>query len=94
VAHFKCVSCRSRVWRDGDAADHPLDLCPGCGGPLQHVSDPGQLMGLRALRTRPRRRQPGFPAAPRIGDRIREPSPDPNDASGSARANAAVTLLW
>jgi len=44
----------ARVWRDGDAADHVRDLCPGCGGPLEPVSDLAELIGLRSLRARPR----------------------------------------
>jgi hypothetical protein len=54
MAHFKCTACRARVWRDGDAASHARDLCPGCGGPLEAVVRAEEIIGLRALRTRPR----------------------------------------
>lgn len=54
MAHFKCFACQARVWRDGAAADHARDLCPGCGGPLDAVVRAEELIGLRALRTRPR----------------------------------------
>jgi hypothetical protein len=53
VAHFKCARCRARIWRDGDAAAHARDLCPGCGGPLEAVARAEEIIGLRALRTRP-----------------------------------------
>jgi hypothetical protein len=53
MAHFKCMTCVARVWRDGVPADHTLDLCPGCGGPLEPVDHAADLIGLRALRTRP-----------------------------------------
>jgi hypothetical protein len=53
MAHFRCTTCIARVWRDGSAADHPGDLCPGCGGPLEPVERAADLLGLRALRTRP-----------------------------------------
>ena len=53
MAHFKCLTCVARVWRDGAAADHVRDLCPGCGGPLEAVDRAEDLIGLRALRTRP-----------------------------------------
>jgi NAD-dependent SIR2 family protein deacetylase len=53
MAHFKCTTCVARVWREGDAADHELDLCPGCGGPLVPVGRAADVIGLRALRTRP-----------------------------------------
>ena len=54
MAHSKCLTCRARVWREGDPADHLRDLCPGCGGPLEPVSDLSELIGLRSLRARPR----------------------------------------
>ncbi len=65
MAHFKCLTCRARVWRDGDPAEHARDLCPGCGGPLEAAVRAEEIIGLRALRKRPR--------APRsIGDQVRE----------------------
>jgi hypothetical protein len=64
VAHFRCTPCRARVWRDGDAAEHLDDLCPGCGGPLEPVARAEELVGLRALRRRP-------PARATIGDHVR-----------------------
>jgi len=74
VAHAKCPTCRARVWRDGPAADHLDDLCPGCGGPLEIViGDLSELVGLRSLRARPRpahRRPPDLSA--RISAQIRE----------------------
>ena len=54
MAHSKCLTCRARVWREGDPADHLRDLCPGCGGPLEPVSDLSELIGFRSLRARPR----------------------------------------
>jgi hypothetical protein len=73
MAHSKCLLCRARVWRDGPAADHVDDLCPGCGGPLEAAGDLSELIGLRALRTRPRpahRRSPDVSA--RIAEQLRE----------------------
>jgi hypothetical protein len=54
MAHSRCVTCRARVWREGNPADHLRDLCPGCGGSLEPVSDLSELIGLRSLRARPR----------------------------------------
>jgi hypothetical protein len=65
MAHFKCLACRARVWRDGEAAEHARDLCPGCAGPLQAVTRAEELVGLRALRTRPGARRS-------IADQVRE----------------------
>ena len=50
MPHSKCSRCRARVWCD----DHAAALCPGCGDVLEVVSDLSQLVGLRALRVRPR----------------------------------------
>jgi hypothetical protein len=65
MSHFKCVTCVARVWREGDSEEHARDLCPGCGGPLVAVDRAEDLMGLRALRTRPR-------TGRSIGDQVRE----------------------
>jgi hypothetical protein len=72
MAHFKCLRCRSRVWRDGPADDPADDLCPGCGDPLEGVAELSELVGLRSLRTRrvPARKTPDRSA--RISEQIRE----------------------
>lgn len=57
MAHAKCGHCRARVWRDTPTAARGEDLCPGCGGELELVTDLSELVGLRALRVRPRRTQ-------------------------------------
>jgi hypothetical protein len=70
MAHSKCLSCRARVWREGSSLD---DLCPGCGGPLERVSDLSELVGLRCLRARPRRPLHSSPErSERISEQIRE----------------------
>src|SRR3954464_7535423 len=72
-AHSKCLACRARVWREGPAADHLDDLCPGCGGPLEAVAELAELVGLRAPRARPPGdvgRAPDLSA--RISQQIRE----------------------
>ncbi len=55
MAHAKCDHCRARVWRDTHAGEIREELCPGCGGELDSVTDLSELVGLRALRVRPRR---------------------------------------
>jgi hypothetical protein len=72
VAHSKCLTCRARVWRDGPASDHADDLCPGCGGPLQAVAELSELVGLSALRTRPRQAHRHPDLSERISQQIRE----------------------
>jgi hypothetical protein len=81
MAHFKCDACRARVWRDGDAAAHARDLCPGCGGPLEAVVRAEEILGLRALRTRPRARRS-------VGDEIRATIAR-NDAARAGRLRPA-----
>jgi hypothetical protein len=70
MAHAKCVTCTARVWREGEAADHLDDLCPGCGGPLAPVADLSELVGLRALRVRPRGRRDD--RSKQVSDEIRK----------------------
>jgi hypothetical protein len=73
MAHSKCLACRARVWREGPAADHLDDLCPGCGGPLEAVEQLSELVGLRALRVRPSSAHRGAPdLSARISQQIRE----------------------
>jgi hypothetical protein len=81
MAHFKCAACRARVWRDGDATEHVRDLCPGCGGPLEAVVRAEDIIGLRALRTRPSARMT-------IGDQVRE-TIERNDAERVRRLGSA-----
>jgi hypothetical protein len=85
MAHSKCLSCRARVWREGSS---PEDLCPGCGGPLQPVSDLSQLIGLRCLRARPRGGRHASPEQfERISQQIREQIAR-NDAERQRRIDA------
>jgi hypothetical protein len=88
MAHSRCVSCRARVWREGDAAEHLRDLCPGCGGPLEPVSDLSELIGLRSLRARPRSAGRAVPdRSQRIAAEIRETIAR-HDAERQRRAEA------
>lgn len=81
MAHFKCATCRARVWCEGDAAAHARDLCPGCGGPLEAVVRAEEVVGLRALRTRPH-------TPPTIADHIRETIAH-DDAARTKRLHSA-----
>ncbi len=72
MAHSKCLHCSARVWRDGPASEHVDDLCPGCGGPLEAVADLSELVGLRALRARPRQAHRPPDNSERISQQIRE----------------------
>lgn len=73
MTHFKCLHCRSRVWRDASASGSPEDLCPGCGSELESVTDLSELVGLRALRGPPRLTQrDATDRSERISRQIRE----------------------
>jgi hypothetical protein len=89
MAHSKCLTCRARVWREGDPADHLSDLCPGCGGPLEPVSDLLELVGLRSLRGRPRSAGRALPGrSQRIAAEVRETIAR-HDAERQRRPDAA-----
>ena len=54
MPHSRCTPCHARVWREASPAGSPPDLCPGCGGELEAVGALSELVGLKALRVRPR----------------------------------------
>jgi hypothetical protein len=89
MAHSKCLTCRARVWREGNPADQLRDLCPGCGGPLEPVDDLAELIGLRSLRARPRSAGRALPddRSRRIAAEIRETIAR-HDAERRRRADA------
>jgi hypothetical protein len=69
MAHAKCLACKARIWREGDAAEQLRHLCPGCGGPLEAVGQLSEIVGFRALRSRPRPpRRDVAPLRPMRGD--------------------------
>lgn len=71
MANFKCLPCRARVWCEGSFAE-ARELCPGCGGPLEPVGDLTDVVGFRALRTRPARRHGARHAPPLMVERVLE----------------------
>jgi hypothetical protein len=46
---FKCVACKTRTRRAGDAPDFIGDLCPLCGSPYELVSELGEVVGFRSV---------------------------------------------
>jgi predicted amidophosphoribosyltransferase len=70
MTHSRCSRCQARTWRE-----QPDDLCPGCGGDLQHVEALTELVGLPLLgRRRSKARvhvtEPLGPVAQQIRDVI------------------------
>ena len=73
MAHFKCVPCRARVWRDVSPGQSQEHLCPGCGDELETVTSVSELVGLRALVVRPRAtHQDPTDRSERISQQIRD----------------------
>lgn len=51
MPHYKCVACRTRTRRVGDASDFTGDLCPTCGSPHELVSELSEVVGFRSVAT-------------------------------------------
>ena len=51
MIHFKCAPCRLRHTSAAGAEDLAGDLCPGCGGPLERVSDLEEIVGFQAIQS-------------------------------------------
>jgi hypothetical protein len=48
MAHFKCVTCKTRLHTADDL--HLLDeMCPNCGSALEGAGELAELVGLRAI---------------------------------------------
>src|SRR4051794_30649777 len=45
MPHFKCVTCRTRLFAAGAAGD----LCDGCGSPLEPVAELAEVVGYQAI---------------------------------------------
>jgi hypothetical protein len=52
MPYFKCVACRTRLYRAAASADLVGDLCPGCGSLLEPVSERAEVVGFRRIRFR------------------------------------------
>ena len=49
MAHFRCVTCRTRL-HTPDGPGHLFDeLCPDCGSALERAGDLAELVGFRAV---------------------------------------------
>jgi hypothetical protein len=49
MAHFKCVTCRTRL-HTPDSPGHLFDeMCPDCGSALERAGDLAELVGFRAI---------------------------------------------
>jgi hypothetical protein len=60
VPHFKCLACKTRLYRPASGAD-PGDLCPGCGSLLEPVGELAEIVGFRAIKSRDRADDGGVP---------------------------------
>jgi hypothetical protein len=52
MPQFKCVACKTRLYRAAGPADSVGDLCPSCGSLLEPVVELAEIVGFRAIRRR------------------------------------------
>jgi hypothetical protein len=51
MPHFKCIACKTRLYRAPGPDDLVGDLCPGCGCLLEPVGELTEIVGFRRYRT-------------------------------------------
>ena len=49
MAHFKCLTCRTRLHTPDSPADLVDEMCPHCGSAFERVGDLAELVGFRAI---------------------------------------------
>lgn len=59
MPHFKCVTCRTRLYHAGGPGDLIDDLCPGCGSAFEPAGVLAELVGFRAIGARDRAAEDG-----------------------------------
>ena len=52
MPHFKCISCRTRLYSRTNPPDQVGDLCPDCGSLLEPADSLSELVGFRSITTR------------------------------------------
>jgi hypothetical protein len=76
MSHFKCDGCRLRLHHPQSRADLVSLMCPSCGSGLEPARDLSEIVGYRAIETRPwtERDDSGFPEA--LAETMALPDPD------------------
>jgi hypothetical protein len=87
MPHFKCLACKTRLYRAAGRADLVGDLCPGCGSLLEPVGEPAEVAGFRLIRSRDGAADGGASGThQRIADRFGDFRPPRGDSrQGTAR---------
>ena len=49
MPHFKCVGCKTRLYRATPGVDLVDDLCPRCGAPLEPVGKLTEIVGFQSM---------------------------------------------
>ena len=52
MPHSMCVACKTRLYRRGAPPELVGELCPECGGLLEPVSNPADVVGFRRITQR------------------------------------------
>jgi hypothetical protein len=52
MPHYKCVACKTRLYRAASAAHQVRDPCPGCGSLLEPVGELAEVFGFRHVSSR------------------------------------------
>jgi hypothetical protein len=50
MPHFKCLACKTRLYRGAGRDDAVGNLCPGCGSLLEPVRELAEVAGFRSIR--------------------------------------------
>jgi hypothetical protein len=78
MAHFKCVACRIRICREGDAADCFEPLCPSCGRTAELVHSPAEVLGFSRTSTTEHAASSGYASLARTVAEVRARRPRSN----------------
>ena len=52
MPHFKCVACKTRLYRRGVPPEQVGELCPECGDLLEPVANLADIVGFRRITRR------------------------------------------
>jgi hypothetical protein len=72
MPYFKCVACKTRLFRAAGSADLVGDLCPACGSLLEPVGELAELVGFQSIKSRGTPAEASIGGLQRLADRVGE----------------------